>query len=282
MIESAGLAPPELAPRYRKGERRRGAIVERVRSTGFVSVTTLASDLQVSDMTIRRDIRVLSEDGVVRVVHGGVSLPHATLRTSEFVTRAKANAQAKRRIAEHAATLVADTDVIAVDAGTTAYDVATQLPASFAGTVVTNSIPVVQHMLEQPRARLIGLGGELYAPSQAFAGSATVRQARQQRVDIYFLGAAAVSRHGVYVEADIERETKLAVIAGADRVVLVVDSSKFTASAPVRLGALDLLTAVVTDALPPAAIRRQLRNDAVDLIVVHAHGRSSPSNGSSV
>jgi len=269
VIERPGLAPRELAPRYyRKGERRRGAIVERVRSTGFVSVTTLASDLQVSDMTIRRDIRVLSEVGVVRVVHGGVSLPHATLRTSEFVTRAKANAEAKRRIAEHAATLVAETDVIAIDAGTTAYDIATQLQAEFAGTVVTNSIPVIQYMLEQPRTRLIGLGGELNGPSQAFAGSATAEQARQQRVAVYFLGAAAVSRHGVYVEADVERATKLAVIGGAARVVLVVDSSKFTASAHVRLGALNLLTTVVTDALPPAAIRRQLRNDAVEVIVV--------------
>ena len=90
-------------------------------------------------------------------------------------------------MAEHAATLVAETDVIAIDAGTTAYDVATQLPAGFAGTVVTNSIPVVQHMLEQPRARLIGLGVQLVEAGER--GQVRASEGSVRHVEVFPVGS---------------------------------------------------------------------------------------------
>jgi DeoR family fructose operon transcriptional repressor len=264
--------------RYDKAQERRAAIVRRLRATGFVSVADLASELAVSDMTIRRDLRGLSDDGVVRVVRGGVSLPHATLRTTKFVSRARAHAAAKRSIAMLAAALVSEHDVVAIDAGTTAYNVATALPSLFDGTVITHSVPVVQHMLGIPTARLVGLGGELYTPSQAFVGPSTVEQARHLRSRIFFLGAAAVDERGVYVESDIECATKLALIQSADHVVLVVDAAKFTVAAPVLLCGLDQLTTVVTDAVPPTAVRRQLRADAVEVLLAPSQpSRATPN-----
>lgn len=253
--------------RYDKAHARREAIVRRLSSSGFVSVTDLAEELAVSDMTIRRDLRRLSDDHVVRVVHGGVSLPHATLRTSEFVSRARAQAEAKHRIAERAVALVRPHDVIAIDAGTTAYDVATLLPADFDGTVITHSVPVVQHLLGLPNARLLGLGGELYTPSQAFVGRATAEQAARLRSRLLFLGAAAVDEHGVYVEADVELSTKLALMDSAERVVLLVDAAKFTTTAAVHLCGLERLSTLVTDAPPPQAVRRRLHVDAVEVVV---------------
>ncbi len=253
--------------RYDKAHERREAILRRLRATGFVSVTDLADELAVSDMTIRRDLRRLSDDEAVRVVHGGVSLPHATLRTSEFVSRARARADAKRRIAEQAAELVLAHDVIAIDAGTTTYDIATRLPASFDGTVITHSVPVIQHVLGLPDARLLGLGGELYTPSQAFVGPTTAEQASRLRSRVFFLGAAAVGAAGVYVEADVELATKLALMDSTERVVLVVDAAKFSATAPVLLCGLDRLSTLVTDTLPPTPVRRQLRADAVEVVL---------------
>ncbi|MGN6688068.1 MAG: DeoR/GlpR family DNA-binding transcription regulator [Actinomycetales bacterium] len=253
--------------RYDRAPDRRARILETVAAHGFVSVTALAADLGVSDMTIRRDLRRLSAAGEVRVFHGGVSLPHATLRTSEFVSRAESNAEAKSRVSERAAQLVREDDVVAIDAGTTAFGVVTALPPSFRGTVVTHSVPAIQHLLHRPDARLVGLGGELYPPSQAFVGQAAVDQAQHVRVRVLILGAAAVDARGVYAEADVERSVKLALIDAADDVVLVVDSTKFTARASVRLCGLERLTHLVTDAPPPPALRRQLRQDAVEVIL---------------
>lgn len=265
--DDAATAELSTTMRYDRAPDRRARILERVAATGFVSVTALAADLGVSDMTIRRDLRRLSAAGEVRVVHGGVSLPHATLRTSEFVSRAQSNAEAKRRVSQRAARLVREDDVVAVDAGTTAFGVVTALPPAFHGTVVTHSVPAIQHLLHRPEARVVGLGGDLYAPSQAFVGQATVEQVRHVRVRVLVLGAAAVDARGIYVEADVERATKLALVDAADEVVLVVDAGKFTATAPVRLCGLDRLTRVVTDANPPTAVRRELRQNAVELIL---------------
>jgi DeoR/GlpR family transcriptional regulator of sugar metabolism len=143
---------------------------------------------------------------------------------------------------------------IAVDAGTTAYAVVQGLPDSFRGTVVTHSIPVMQLMLARGLGRVVGLGGELLPESQAFIGPRTVDAVAGLRVQTLLLGAAAVDEQGTYVSTDNERPTKLALMSIADRVVLLVDSSKFLASAPVHLCGWDEISAVVTDAPPPTDV----------------------------
>ncbi len=160
--------------RYDQAPGRREMILSRLRATGFLSIAGLAHELGVSDMTIRRDLRRLAADGEVLIVHGGVSLPHPTLRTSEFVARARANAEDKRTIAHRAVELIQANDTIAIDAGTTAYDVVHELPDDFAGSIVTHSVPVYQAMLGRPQPHVVGLGGDLLRTSQAFVGPATV------------------------------------------------------------------------------------------------------------
>jgi DeoR/GlpR family transcriptional regulator of sugar metabolism len=83
-------------------------------------------------------------------------------------------------------------DVIAIDAGTTAMQVAKALPEDFFGSVVIHSIPVINHLFELPLAKTIALGGDLYRPSRAFVGSVTVDNAKRLRVRTFFMGAAAV------------------------------------------------------------------------------------------
>ncbi|MGI8882185.1 MAG: DeoR/GlpR family DNA-binding transcription regulator [Jatrophihabitans sp.] len=271
---SAAAGPGELPAevgsprlRYVRAPGRREQILSRVRLAGFCSVTDLAADLDVSDMTIRRDLRRLESDGEVRMVHGGASLVHATLRTTEFTARARVNAEAKDRIGAAAVADVRARDVLAFDAGTTVFDAATHLPEGFGGYVVTHSVPVIQHLLHVPTVRVTCLGGELFAPSQAFAGPATVEQAARLRIDRFLLGAAAVDERGVYVEADVEREVKTALMDAATEVVLLVDEDKFTRSAPVRLCGFDRLDALVTDVRPSRAVTAALRQHHVTLQV---------------
>lgn len=253
--------------RYDAAPARREAIRSRVHERGFCTVAELAGYLDVSEMTVRRDVRRLDELGELRVVHGGVSLPRETVAAAGFDARLHANAAAKRRVAETAARLVADGDTIAVDAGTTAHALVTALPASFAGCVVTHSVPVMQTLLGRPRVRCVGLGGDLYAPSRAFIGPATVEAAAGRRVRWCFLAAAAVDERGCYGVADLERPTKHALMETADRSVLVVDAEKFRHVAPVRFAPLDRFHAVVTDAAPPEPVRAALATAGVRLVL---------------
>lgn len=255
------------AMRYDSAPERRRLITERLRETGFISVTSLTRDLGVSDMTVRRDLRKLEKDGAVRVVHGGVSALHGPLHSPAFVSRASMDASAKRSIAEAALTLVSDDDTVAIDAGTTAYALAQALPQTFRGTIVTHSVPVIQLLLNRGQGRVVGLGGELLHESQAFAGQMTVDAARGLRVKTLFLGAAAVDERGVYVAADNERPTKLALIDIADVVVLLADHTKFATSAPVLLCPHEAITTLVTDTKPSRAAADHFRSTGTEIVI---------------
>jgi DeoR/GlpR family transcriptional regulator of sugar metabolism len=254
-------------PRSAGGAARREAIKRRLQAAGFVSVTYLTRELGVSDMTVRRDMRRLAEAGELRVVHGGASLLHGTLRTADFASRGERELQAKRRIARRAVQMVDPGATIAIDAGTTPFELAAALPQDFDGCVITHSVPVLQHMLHLPTTRVIGLGGELLADSQALVGALTVEALSGLHTETVFLGAAAVNGRGIFVSTDHERPTKQALCDIADRVVLLADHSKFRASAPVRLAPLDQLHVLVTDAPLEPALARVLHDADVEVLV---------------
>ncbi|MGG5261134.1 DeoR/GlpR family DNA-binding transcription regulator [Phycicoccus avicenniae] len=237
---------------------RRRCILASVEHAGFVSVTELTRRLGVSDMTVRRDLRKLAGDGHVRVVHGGVSGLRPALHSPAFTSRSEDHAPGKRAIGAAAVRALAPSATVAVDAGTTTYAAMQALPQDFRGTVVTHSVPVMQLALARGMSRLVGLGGELLTDSQAFVGPRTVEATRGLRLDTLLLGAAAVDEQGIYVSTDHERPTKLALMAIAQRTVLLVDESKFVGSAPVLLCGWDAVTGVVTDAPPPEPLARRL------------------------
>lgn len=240
--------------------------MRRLQEAGFLSVTALTQLLGVSDMTVRRDLKRLAESGEVRVVHGGASLPHGTLRTADFSSRGSRKLEAKRRIARLAVELIDPGATVAIDAGTTPFEVAVALPDDFHGTVITHSVPVLQHMLHRSSTRVIGLGGELLADSQALIGALTMEALGRLHAQIVFLGAAAVNPRGIFIAADLERHTKQMLMSIGDRVVLVADQSKFTASAAVRLASLDQIDVLVTDEAPTAAIARAFKQAGVTVI----------------
>lgn len=253
--------------RYDAAPERRRWVLAQLAVTGFLSVPHLAKELGVSDMTVRRDLRRLEDNGEVVIVHGGVRLPHAHLRSTAFVTRAQTRADEKGQIARHAASMVGDDDAVAVDAGTTTYPMVQMLASSFAGSIITPSVPVIHALLDRSGIRVVGLGGDLHAPSQAFVGPLAVEATRRLRVRTFFLGAAAVDDRGVYVEADIERPTKLALMEIADRVVLLADHSKFDRSAPVLLCPLDKIDHLVTDRRLPKRTERHLCGEKLHIDV---------------
>ncbi|MGH3659839.1 MAG: DeoR/GlpR family DNA-binding transcription regulator, partial [Micromonosporaceae bacterium] len=250
--------PTQGALRYNGAPGRRQRIITSLRASGFLSVAELARELAVSDMTVRRDLRRLAELGEVRMVHGGASLPHGTLQTPGFIARAGERAEPKRRIARQAAASIEATEAIAVDAGTTAYELAVALPEAYAGMVVTHSVPVISHLLHRPEVTVVGLGGELHPPSQAFVGSMTVEAARRLRVRTAFMAAAAVDPDGVYVHADAERETKLALMDIAETVVLLAGREKFRRAGPMLLCGLERIDNLITDAPPTEALAQRL------------------------
>lgn len=247
--------------------KRQRAIAQDLKERGFVSTTALADKYQVSDMTIRRDARRLESEGVARTVHGGLMLPHGTMHGAGFAARAGDDSEAKHRIAAACIKIVSDTERVFIDAGTTAYSVARALPATFAGTLITNSAPVMQVALQLPDATTISLGGQLLHDSQAFVGHMAIGNLEGLRAEIAFVGIAGVDESGLYIERNLELLTKRAFMAASDRVVLVAASSKMGRSDLVRLGDFADIDVLVTDAPPPESIAAAMAKAGVEVIV---------------
>ncbi|SBW12179.1 Transcriptional regulator, DeoR family [uncultured Alphaproteobacteria bacterium] len=257
--------------RYRDAPRRRQAIVECLQSAGYIGIDDLARRLGVSEMTVRRDARRLHREGRVVALRGALKLPTLDggtgLPAAEYRDRAEAAQAAKMAVGRLAVADIRHGDVIAVDAGTTALEVVRALPRMFDGTVVTHSIPAIDHLLGLPSTKTIGLGGDVYRPSCAFVGSVTVETASRLRVRTFYLGAAAVDARGIYASADTERLVKQTLMSIADRVVLVIDHRKFEATAPVFLCSWGRLSMVISDRPPPPEIRAQLREQGVEVVL---------------
>ncbi|GGL51138.1 DeoR/GlpR family DNA-binding transcription regulator [Planomonospora parontospora] len=229
------------------------AIMTALRTSDSVSVAELALEHAVSEMTIRRDLDELAQQGVVRRVRGGaVSL---LLRGEEppFAVREREAAEVKRRVAAEVASLLSDGEAVLLDSGTTALEVARAI-RDRRMTVLPLSLQSAHELGTAPRIRLVLPGGEVRPGELDLTGPLTEGAIRSLRFDTAVIGCCGLSaEHGLTAHDLSEAAVKQAAIASARRVVVATDSSKFTRTAFGAVCPLDHLDLVVTDdAIPPS------------------------------
>jgi DeoR family fructose operon transcriptional repressor len=236
--------------RYSSAPHRRAAILRRVELDGYVAAADLVTDLGVSPTTVRRDLRRLAADGLVRAVRGGAAAVDAG--AAPFTDRSAQAAAAKRAIAAAAVRHVEPGTAVALDAGTTTLEIARLLPAGAGLTVVTHSLPAIAALAPRPDVTLIGIGGQYGRDTRSFGGPETLAALEHLSVRTLFLAATALDGSGVYGATPYEAETKRRLIAVARRTVVVGDARKFALSAPIRVCGWEAAELLVTDQAPPA------------------------------
>jgi DeoR/GlpR family transcriptional regulator of sugar metabolism len=244
---------------------RRGKILEVLGRDQRVLASELAALFAVSEDTIRRDLRELAEEGLLRRVYGG-AVPKSP--ASLTYNRRKGEAtSAKAAIARAAAKLFKDGQVVFFDAGTTALEVAAHLPHDLRLTVVTNSLPVGAALADHPHARVIVLGGTVLRETQATVGAETVEAYRRVRADVCVLGVASVHPEvglGVFYHEDAE--VKRAMVASAAEVMVVAASDKLGTSAPFLVGPLSIVDRLVTDPAVPEETVRAYTDAGIEVV----------------
>jgi len=264
---------------------RRATIASLVAEAGAVRVADLVEQLGVSDMTIRRDIEQLAQEGVLERVHGGALAPGA--RSSEepgFTAKSALMTRQKRAIAAAAATLVEPGAAIGISAGTTTYELARAVRGTPDLTVVTNSIPVAQLLHESGTpGQTVVLTGGVRTPSDALVGPVAVAALRMLHVDRLFLGVHGMdARAGLTTPNLVEAETNRAMIASAQRLCVLADHTKWGTVGLSTITELSEVHQLVTDSgLTPRA-RTALAEAVGELIiapdaVVQRSGRRAPA-----
>ncbi len=209
---------------------RHAHILERLRADGGVRVADLVRELEVSDMTIRRDLELLQEQGLLEKVHGGAtSVPGSALFEPGFETKAGLQREAKQAIAAATAALVHPGQAIAISAGTTTYAVARRLVDVPRLTVVTNSVPVADVLYHKGRPdQTVILTGGVRTPSDALAGPFAVAALRTVNVDVVLMGVHGMdARAGFTTPNLLEADTDRALLEAGRRLVVVADHTKW-------------------------------------------------------
>lgn len=259
---------------------RRALILDEVRRRGGVRVSELTRMLQVSDMTVRRDLDVLARQGALEKVHGG-AVPVSEARTHEpgFEAKSSLELPAKHDIARAAAALVAPGSAVALSGGTTTFAVAQQLVEVPGLTVVTNSVRVADafHLASQPgesgrgapaHAATVVLTGGVRTPSDALVGPVADAAIGSLHFDVLILGV-----HGISVAAGLttpnlaESETNRHFVRSARRVVVVADHTKWGTTGLSSFAALEEVDTMVSDAGLSPADRREIAEHVPELVI---------------
>ena len=246
---------------------RRNRILERVAEDQSLHITQLAQELNVSEMTVRRDIARLERNGFLRRTYGGATTHLTRSLDPSFNPRVLENAQAKRLIGVAAARLLSDAATLFVGVGTTTEQFARFLPARSDLTVITESLPIATFLGTRP-LRVVVLGGTVLTDELTCVGPVATATLGRYRADVAVIGAAGLSlRYGLTELSEEEAENHRVMIVRSDRVVVLADGSKLGARAMAQVVPATAVSVLVTNEGAPEREIRALRDAGVDVVI---------------
>lgn len=211
-------------------EERQQRILERLRAEGRVVAAELAQAFEVSEDSIRRDLRELAALGLCKRVYGGALLPAVTL--APLKQRRNEHSARKQALALKAASLVQPGQTLLIDAGTTNAALAAVLPREARLTVITNAPHIAQVLLDREGFEVLLVGGRIDVAIGGATGAQAVDQVRRVRADLCFPGACAIDvAHGLWGVDGEEALFKRAMIEASDETVVVATDDKLAAVA---------------------------------------------------
>ncbi|MCL6444141.1 MAG: DeoR/GlpR family DNA-binding transcription regulator [Alicyclobacillus sp.] len=240
-------------------------ITEHLQREGSLSIQDLVSMLDVSRETVRSDLQVLEEKGLVERVRGGI-IRGQTLVEPAYAKRSVSHREEKRSIAEAAIQLVSDGDTIYVDSGTTLLEFACTLHRRREITVFTNSLLVAQE-LSHHEIQVYMTGGALRNGEMSLSGPFAEQSVSNVFFDSAFVGAGGVSPiHGITDYHLEEAVLRRAVLGRASRKVVLADFSKYDVTAFVRVVPISEIDILVSDAKFPSHGMSLLTDHGVQVI----------------
>ena len=239
-------------------KQRKRLILEKVRAEGHVIAKSISHELGLSEDTIRRDLRELAQEGLLQRVHGGALA--ASPAVADFAGRQLFGTGGKSAIGRTAARMIRSGQVVILDGGTTAVEIARHLSPELRATVVTHSPTIAVELVRHPGVEVVILGGRLFKHSVVAVGAALVEAASRIRADIYFMGVT-----GVHVEAGLstgdleEADVKRALSSRAAETIVLASAEKLNAASPYVIAPLSEVSGIIVEADTPEEVVADFR-----------------------
>lgn len=226
---------------------RKQLILEKLGAEGQVQSKALSILFDVSEDTIRRDLRELAAEGRLQRVHGG-ALPSSSA-IAPFAERQSVKMDAKKRVARKGAQLISSGQVVIVDGGTTTSELITFFPPDLRITVVTHSPSIALGLVDHPSIEVILIGGRLYKHSIVAVGAAAIEGIANIHADLFFMGVTGIHPDAGLTTGDFEEACIKRAFSGraAETVVLASPEKINTASSFVIGDVSSVNTIVVED-----------------------------------
>ncbi len=247
---------------------RRQKIMELVGIRGVISISELVEDLNVSHMTIRRDLQKLEQEGLVVQVSGGVQILKKLAAEPLLAVRQTMATAEKGRIGKAAAARVQEGACVYLDAGTTALSVAQNLASRSDLTIISNDFEVISYLATRTDSELIHVGGQVRKKTYSCVGPIAAQILSQFSIDIAFISTSSWDVRGI-TTPDMDKVTlKKALAAASVCKVLISDSSKYGQVATFIALPLSEFSVIITDTKLPEAARTLIRHQNIDLQLV--------------
>jgi DeoR/GlpR family transcriptional regulator of sugar metabolism len=241
---------------------RKKLILSRLAAEGQIVARDLARELGTSEDTIRRDLRELAEGGRLQRVHGG-ALP-ASAAMGDLQAREQVLPNDKIALGRAGAAMIRPKQVVILDGGTTALQVAAHLSSDLRATIVTHSPTVAIAAAKHPHVDIIMLGGRLFRHSMVNMGAALIEGASRLRADLYFMGVTGVHPKAGLTTGDAEEAAvKHALHQRAAETIVLASAEKLMAASPFLVTAYEDITLLVVPQKTPDHAVRTLRTGGV-------------------
>ena len=227
-------------------QRRKQKILNKLNNAGEVDVKLLATELDISEITIRRDLNQLASDGLLYRTHGGAMKINPLARPHDFVNKAAQNSIVKDNICREAAAHINDGDIIFMDCGSTVFRLC-QFLKNKKIKVITNSIPVV-YELQNCAVSLNIIGGEFDSDRQAVHGKIANEHIARYHAGKAFLGVDGISANGLFANSELEASITSTYIDQSAYTFVLCDDSKIGKETYLKFANLDKVNAIITNA----------------------------------
>jgi DeoR/GlpR family transcriptional regulator of sugar metabolism len=244
---------------------RKREILALLKRTGQVIAKDVSLSMGVSEDTIRRDLRELAQEGLLQRVHGG-ALP-ASPAMADFAGRESIATEGKVAIGRVAARMIQSGQVVILDGGTTARQIARHIPRELRATIITHSPTIALELLLHAEIDVILIGGRLYKHSVVAVGAAAMEAIANVHADIYFMGVTGVHPKTGLTTGDFEEAAvKRALSQAAADTFVLASSEKLNAASPYAVIPLDAISGIITERSADAAALRPFQKMKIRVV----------------